>query len=233
MMKRTWTEALVSEDNVPPIETLPNELYFEIIIRLETFEDRWVLGIVNQRWKTVYRLLLDPKNDGKASEFLNQPQYTDAKDSCGPTYVNWWRHGLAIGPPCGYRFDYGGKRLLSLFGLDKPDSITCYHSESKFWFDVYVDHGKWMICYKDAFKKYVRTTLPNPSDGDVFDQVPRAQAAFRSGGGIPDHLLPLDAKLNYPFYFNPALARRVYNFPAFVRIREELLASTPEYVDDS
>jgi len=225
-MKRTWAEAIGSENNVPPIETLPNEIYFEIIIRLDTFEDRWVLGIVNQRWKTIYRLLLDPKNDGRASEYLNQPQFTDADDSCGPTYVQWWGNQGRHGPPCGYRFDYGGKRLLSLFGLEKPDFITCYREGSKHWFDVYMDSGKWMIYYRNLFKEYPRIELPDPSDGDVFDQVPRAQAAFQSRGGILDQMLP-------PFYFNPVLARRVYNFPAFVRIREEIIANPPEYVDDS
>lgn len=209
--------------------TLLDEHALEIMAFLPTFEDRWQLSLVSWRWRGVYRLLLRPYNDGLASQHLDLPLVISKEESRGPAFtdgkeLHWllfWVPSIAI------RFDFQGDHVVEQFGLDGMNNITIYKDSRHLTiFRLELEHYPWMLEYgrKDKYLDggylYRKIELPNPCrDGDVFDQVSRALAAFSFENASPeelDNILPDEAWWK-SIRFDPTLARRLYHFPYFAR----------------
>lgn len=223
---------IFTEDSGTAIDFLPDELYLEIMAMLPTFEDRYVLGMVCKRWKSIYRKLLRPENDEMASVYLNLPWLSDDDESCGPSFVDWTSGYYSTSlPVCAYQFYYGGKCVVQLFGLYSLDHVHCCYQEGKRFFAIYKEKGTWMMSYRCAnltehgYRRYATIKLPHPDpNGDVFDQVLRVKDAFNFANTNQEErdLLPDQEEWKNAVCFNAALARRIYNYPYFVKKRKEL-----------
>ncbi len=196
------------------MDLLPNDLYLPILALLHCFEDRWMLGMVNKQWRAAYRLLLKPYNDVRASEHMGP--------IIGHRDWNRGRHG-----PRGFRLDQqwyydfmeGDYYMHCRFSLSSPVRIHVSKMD-RFPFETFQvaqvlneDGPCWKIFYPlylETVDREVDEMILPVLDGDIFDQAGlayRIVCDIRGGGGDPSS-------------FNPVLARRIYNFPYFVRLRE-------------
>lgn len=228
------------------IELLPDEICLVIMAFLPNFEDRYVLGVVSKRWKSVKETLLKPSNDTLASEYLDPSWLTLHSDSAGPSLVDWTRGGTRGSlPACALQFYYDGKCLVQLFALHSLNHIHCCYWEGKRFFEIYRKTepmvGPWILRYKRdkksdfGYRLYKEIELPDPClDGDIFDQVPRAKDAFQFNSTDQEYLdlLPKREEWETAVCFDPVLARRIYNFPYFEKKRQELEAKEVEYVEE-
>jgi hypothetical protein len=202
------------------MDTLLDELALEIMAFLPTFEDRWQVSLVSRQWLAAYRLLLRPHNDALASRALHLPEL-GAWDSRGPEWTTWQDSHFM--PPVAISFVFQGERILDQFGLYGAYEIAIYRGMFRLEISRTEIGKPWELEYPVKKKgKRRKIELPNPNpDGDVFDQVPRALAAFSFETATPeelDYTLPDETEWK-SIRFNPVLARRLYNFPYFVGIR--------------
>ena len=201
------------------MDTLPNELRLIIMAFLPTFEDRWALGRVDKTWHTVHWILLCPYNDAFASEHLSlRKDLGFMSDRHGP-------HAYQIDGIWYYGFQQRSKHNLSYahaeFRLDMTildcPCLTVYNLDNPMvpYLAVYYE-GEFGPYWRRSYQAPWRALSPRYEGGDLFDHIMEVRKEFYTDGR-PE---PSAEEWSRTLHFDPVLARRIYHFPYFVRLRE-------------
>jgi hypothetical protein len=200
---------------------LLDELVLQILAFLPTFEDRWLASLVNWQWRRAYRVLLRPANDALASRSL-VPVSMSLRGQCGPQVVVTARYKF-LPSYMTLRFALRGAPVLASFRV----SPQCDFILVEFKFDQWVRIER--VVVQGAAEWYL--TSPGYSffwnvdtvPGDIFEQVSFGFVRITLMNTSPEYL---HYDSSFPFLpsipWDPALARRLWNFPAFVATRAQL-----------
>jgi len=214
------------------MDLLIDDLYLPIMAAVDTFKDRWALSQTCRKWHGVYKELLRPYNDGLASTYMRRTW--NCRTQKGPVAL---QNGLAWY----YELIYDGRSCVRRFGLNSPTCLVVHWDDGSDMFKIELDGMQWVLTvYRFLrFARIYNTIMPSVDyvkcgfalhvnkEEDVFDQVSRMWPTFiQSVCEIHEHCPPEWATWTEDHWkayvhFDPALARRIYHFPYFVRLRQE------------